>query len=177
MIAPLVVGLDLSLTSTGIAHVDGRVNCIKARGVGPARIEEIRATVMFGVDVDAELVVIEGYSHGSHLAYAREMGELGGVVRNALWRARIPYLDVAPNTLKKAATGNGRASKYDVIKAAERKLGYDDTSDDEADALWLQAIGRELLGFSPCEWTKAQAEAIEPLRHTTPNLAPREVRP
>jgi Holliday junction resolvasome RuvABC endonuclease subunit len=169
---PCVVGLDLSLTSTGVALADGRVCRLRIDGFGPKRIEWIRATIMDLVPAEIELAVIEWYSFGARGSHVREIAELGGVVRNALWRARVPYLDVPPSTLKKAATGNGKAKKYEVMRAAERRLGYEGTEDDESDALWLRAIGWELLGCSPCDWTKAGLDAIEPLRHVTPHLCP-----
>lgn len=167
---PRVVGLDLSLNSTGIAWADGRVQTFVGRGDGPGRIEQIRRCVMADMPVDCELAVIEGYSYGSNTKYIRELAELGGTIRNALWRERIAYLDVPPSTLKKVATSDGHANKVKVIQAAERKLGYEGSCDDEADALWLREIGWELLGQSKQRWTKAQTEALETLRKLAPHV-------
>lgn len=47
---------------------------------------------------------------------------------------RIPYEGINVSTIKKAITGNGRASKSDIA-AAVRKLGFPSASTDEADAI------------------------------------------
>jgi len=43
-------------------------------------------------------------------------------------------------TIKKHATGSGRASKEDMIKACQEKLGVEPMDDNEADALWLLQV-------------------------------------
>lgn len=178
-INPCVIGLDLSLTATGMAHPAGNVEVIRPerieRGVtGIPRIEIIRHRIEEVVLSHSliELVMIEGYSFGSHNSYAREMAELGGTVRNMLYQEHIAYLDVAPNTLKKVATGNGRANKTEVVQAAEKRLGYEGHDDNEADALWLRAIGWFLMGETPAKLPAAQLKAIDVLMHAVPVLAP-----
>lgn len=179
-INPCIIGLDLSLTATGIAHPAGEVEVIHpdkiVKGIdGMARIELIRERIaeILTANVLVELVVIEGYSYGSHLSYAREISELGGVVRNHLYQESVPYLDVAPNKLKKIATGNGKANKHEVMQAATKRLGYEGADDNESDALWLRAIGWFLKGEMPCFIPGDQREALEPLRHVVPVLAPK----
>lgn len=49
---------------------------------------------------------------------------------------KIPYEGVPVGTIKKFATGNGNASKLDMINAMEQK-GHKPTDDNEADALAL----------------------------------------
>lgn len=177
---PSILGLDLSLTATGIGHPAGEVEVVNpakiVKGIdGMGRIELIRERIaeIITKHVLVELVVIEGYSYGSHLAYAREIGELGGVIRNHLYQERVPYIDVPPNTLKKIATGNGKATKYQVMQAAAKRLGYEGADDNESDALWLRAIGWFLMGETPCSIPVDQLEALEALRHVVPVLAPR----
>jgi len=48
--------------------------------------------------------------------------------------------------LKVFATGKGNAGKADVLVSAVRRLGYDGADHNQADALWLRAIGMHLLG-------------------------------
>lgn len=177
-INPCIVGLDLSLTATGMAHPAGEVEVIRPGAIdGMERIELVRQRIaaVIAKHKCVELVVIEGYSYGSHLAYARETAELGGTVRNHLYQERVPYLDVAPNSLKKIATGNGRAGKTEVVQAAEKRLGYEGHDDNEADALWLRAIGWFLMGEIPCTIPADQRKALEPLRQTVPILGPRRL--
>lgn len=151
MTATRVVGLDLSLRSSGVAAGPGQVTTIRPGNVtGMDRLHRIRDRALDHCR-DASLVVIEGYSYGSkHRAH--QMGELGGIVRYTLWTNRIPYIDLAPGTLKKLATGKGNSNKYGVMSAAMRRLGYAGTDDNEADALWLRQAGLHLLGL-PCAVT------------------------
>lgn len=145
MTGQAVVGLDLSLTATGIAHTDGTTGTVRTRTRGMERLGVIAAFALEATEA-ARLVCIEGYSFGSRASQAHALGELGGVVRWSLWSSGVTYLDVPPSTLKTYATGKGNAGKVDVIVAARDRLGYEGTDDNEADALWLRALGLDLLG-------------------------------
>ncbi len=58
------------------------------------------------------LDALEGYGHGMARGYAlTQLGELDGVIRTALFEAGVPFVEVAPATLKKYATGRGNATK------------------------------------------------------------------
>lgn len=147
-----VVGLDLSLTATGLCGTDGsaaRTIAVKSRGV--KRLVELRDAVLRGCWTDGDyggwwvdLVVIEGYSMGGQRGSAgigQALGELGGVVRVALHENGLTWVDVPPASLKKFATGKGNANKVAMATAATR-AGYDGPDDDNAiDAWWLRQMG------------------------------------
>lgn len=141
-----VVGLDLSLTSTGIAF-DGVVDRFVTKARGMERLDDISSAILDRVGT-MSTVVIEGYSFGTsrQQSHAHALGELGGVVRWRLWQAHIPFVDVPPAVLKKYATGKGNARKEEMLAAAIRRLDYDGASNDEADALWLYAMGMDAMG-------------------------------
>jgi Holliday junction resolvasome RuvABC endonuclease subunit len=146
-----VIGLDLSLRRTGIAEADGTVRALNTKEVGVTRLlsirNEIEATVERAWNTTRNVwAVLEGYSYGSP-AQLPQLGELGGVVRVALHEANTPFIVVAPGTLKKYATGKGNAGKPEVVRAAAKRLGYDGFDDNEADALWLRALGLDWLGL------------------------------
>lgn len=144
MSEPRVVGLDLSLTATGIATPEGqRTIGTKARGC--ERLIELRDTIRKACEL-ADLVAVEGYSFGSRNSHAHALGELGGVVRVALHVASVPFVEVPPSSLKKFATGKGNAGKEEVLASAIRRLGYEGHDNNEADALWLRAMGMDALG-------------------------------
>ncbi len=147
-VTPIVVALDLSLTSTGVADKDG-TRRIRSKKSGVERLVEVRDEVLWACrNVDEghpDLVVLEGYSYGSP-NQAHPIGELGGVVRVALHEAGIPFEVVPPSTIKMFATGKGNAKKPDVLLAAVRRLDYQGNSTDEADALWLHALAMHALG-------------------------------
>jgi crossover junction endodeoxyribonuclease RuvC len=133
-----VVGVDPSLSSTGVALADGGFATISTSAKGPKRLEAIRDRLL-KIALPCDIVVIEGYSMASHQG-AHQLGELGGVLRLALWQAGVPYVEVAPTRLKKWATGKGNAPKDQVLaKAARRWPGV--SNNDEADAAWLRDMG------------------------------------
>lgn len=159
-----VVGLDLSLTSTGMALVEGgrltEVGNIKSSGKKGAtyaqsldRIQEIAKDVLLFVarPVHPDLVVIESPSYGSRFGSAHERAglwwEVFHVVSNKLG---IPVATVAPPTRAKYITGDGRAGKDVVlahaIEAYVRDRGPRITNDDIADAVGLAAMGSRWLG-------------------------------
>ena len=161
-----IIGIDPSLTSTGIAHADGRTTRVHF-GARPKRltldqwtVRRVRVVVaaITMASQTADLAVIEGYSYGSK--QKREpLGYLGYSVRAELSRLGVPYLDVAPTALKKFATGSGTASKDEMKSAAIRLLRLDhNASHDEADALWLRELGRHMTAstsrISPSDRTK-----------------------
>lgn len=137
-----ILGLDLSLTETGVCGIDGslcQTNRIRSKARGPQRLIEIRDAVS-ELLLDVDLVVIEGYSFNSKFSHAHALGELGGVVRVALHEHDVAWLDVSPAVLKKWATGKGNADKDTMLTAAVR-AGFQGSNNNEADAWWLAHLG------------------------------------
>lgn len=134
-----VLGLDLSLTATGYAVNDAVVGVVKVKSRGEQRLVEIRNAVV-DLAVYSDVVVLEGYAF-ARPNQAHQLGELGGVVRAALWERRIPFVEVPPSVLKKYATGKGNADKGAVLAAAIRRLGFEGDDDNAADAWVLRAMG------------------------------------
>ena len=146
-----VVGFDLSLTCTGWAAWTGElaVGRIQPKGLAGARrrrwIAERVADHVDGVGRGGQepLIVIEAVpTHGTRSIV--QLGELHGVVLDHLDGYQPAYFD--PSKLKKYATGNGNAAKEKVLEAARAALGCSGKSTDEADAVWLATVGRQLAG-------------------------------
>jgi crossover junction endodeoxyribonuclease RuvC len=154
-----VGGLDLSLTATGVALPDGTFATISTSAKGMPRLAAIRDAVLGMVGM-ADVVVVEGYSMGSGRAggttHAHGLGELGGVVRLALYEAGIPHVDVAPARLKKWATGRGNADKDAVLVKAARNWDVQDNN--QADAAWLRHMG--VCRYLDIEITEAQRQIL-----------------
>ena len=137
----MFVALDLSLTCIGWARTvslsgSGReVGTIKPKGTGVWRLQDALTRVL-NVVRGSQLVLLEGYAYGREQK-AHQLGELGGVVRLGLHQSGIEWIEVPPSCVKKLATGNGNAKKNLVLVEAVRRLGYEGSSHDEADALWL----------------------------------------
>lgn len=139
-----IVSFDLSLTSTGFADAEG-VSVIKTVGLsGYRRLQYIRDAVLRR-SRGADVVVLEGYSFAS-INQAHQIGELGGVVRLALYENSVRFALVAPTSLKKFATGKGNAKKPDMLAAAFKRLGYEGSNFDEVDALWLRTMALDYYG-------------------------------
>lgn len=144
-----LVAFDLSLTATGFARSlpagawsTDILSPPSSSGRGMRRLAWIRDEVL-RLATGADLVILEGYAFGAkRQSHTRAIAEAGGVVRLALFEAGIPYAEVPPAVLKKAATGRGNAPKEDVLAAAIRRLGYGGHDHNEADALWLLMLGR-----------------------------------
>lgn len=59
---------------------------------------------------------------------------IAGVIEAVAMRYGLVALDMPPSTIKKFATGKGRASKEEMIEAA-RRFGYTGSDEHEADAV------------------------------------------
>lgn len=145
---PLVIGLDISLTSTGVAG-DGWSDKIRTKLRGDARIKVLQIAIADYIKL-ADLVVMEGPSFGH--AGPRNPEDLAGlrvIVRQYCYRHGIPYGVMPPSCLKVYATGNGRASKDGVRAAIAKRYGHETdgpAKDDEADAYVAMAAGYHWLG-------------------------------
>lgn len=161
-----VISLDLSLARTGYA-LPIRVGLLippKGHDRGTRRLAwfrlQVRTLVM---ETHADLVAIEGYSFGTPAgaSHSHALGELGGVVRLELYDLKVPFVEIAPSSLKKYACGKGNAKKMDVLAAAIRRLGYAGADDNEADALWLRHMALDHYGLAPVEMPQLHREALE----------------
>lgn len=141
-----VFGLDLSITAAGLAPDDGFTETVggPARD-GDARLVTIRNRMRFWLRRKRyDLAVIEGPGFSSTRIFSVAM--VHGVVRAELVVAGIPFAEVAPNCLHKFATGNGVATKAEMIQAAEGAAGRKFGDDNQADAWWLRRMGLAALG-------------------------------
>jgi hypothetical protein len=150
---PRIVGLDLSLTATGIAHADGSTSTVKnSKITGTKRLLHLYLSV-YNACLLADFVVIEDLP--THAKSAGLTGKAHGVVELALEQLGAPFIKIPPSTLKKAATGDGTADK-DAMRAAYFEAQGDDGWDlsappvpadaDQMDAWWFRQAGLALLG-------------------------------
>lgn len=136
------IGLDLSLTSTGLALLDTTHTThliVPKQRRGFERVHYIVSSILSLLPNPDEpyRLAIEGYSFGSKGRAVFDIAECGGIVRWELARHGYEWTDVPPATLKKWATGKGNADKGLMLATAIRRYGYEGSSHDEADALHL----------------------------------------
>lgn len=162
-----IVGLDLSLTSTGVARIRphapipvevevvGTAAIPPSASVYPATLARlrnlagkiIRAARRNREEGDITIVAIEGP------AYAKAGDQRGHHVRAGLWWLMFHLLEkeaiiiiVAPGTLKRYVTGKGNADKDLVLTSIVRAFPHVGVvNNNESDALGLAAmVAREL---------------------------------
>lgn len=141
-----VLGLDLSLTSTGwaIDAADERRKwgVIKTSKRGAARLDHIDDAITRIIEVEMpDLVVIENYAFGKSQSMAA-IAELGGVVRLSLHRMGYRYIAIAPTTLKKFVTGKGQAEKAAMMMHCLNNWKVEIDNNNAADAFGLCQFGR-----------------------------------
>lgn len=163
-----VIGLDLSLTSTGVASNLGWVGRIVTKP-NPAvstmaRLRHIRGEVLDHVR-GSDLVVVEGLSLGSQTGQHLSRAGMWHLVMEAVDAAGIPWAEVAPTGVKLYATGRGNAGKDLVLAAVIRRWPAIEVSgNDEADALVLAAMGADHFGVPMAAMPEVHRKALRKVR-------------
>ena len=156
-----IAGFDPSLTAFGVATREGVKTWKPPRAVsgGVERLDWFYHSVRGEVEEqEIDVVVLEGYGFMSQKAVVQ--GELGGVVRMALFHSGVPYVQIPPAKLKKFTTDKGNADKDAMIAAAIRKWDFQGVSNNEADAWMLYLMG--MHHYNP--WEALPGYAIKVLK-------------
>jgi Holliday junction resolvasome RuvABC endonuclease subunit len=158
-----IMGLDLSLTSTGYS-INGETGTIAVSTKNSERLYDIRediTNIIKSHNVDA--VIIEGYAFSARNSQSHKIGELGGVVRLALYEMNIPYVEIPPTCRAKFATGKGNSAKTEVISAVSARTGIfwiGKGADDMCDAWLLEQMALTKLGRTQYDWPKSSTDAL-----------------
>lgn len=167
-----VVGLDVSLTATGIASSTGWCRTVGRSNVTSAPllvrlalVSELAESIIRHTGAP-DLVVIESP------AFSRSGG--GSLERHALWWTVVRRLvgndvavaEVGPTTLKRYATGKGVAKKSAIVEMVPRRwpqyiCGGDDNM---ADAVVLCAMGADHLGQPLAVMPKDHRAALDSVK-------------
>jgi hypothetical protein len=177
---PLVIGIDSSLTSLGIATPDS-ADALRWKGSdrGHDRIEWLRTQVLDRSKA-ADLVVIEGPSYGSKMLPGQhELAGLWWILTHGLWRRGIPYAVASPHSRTIYATGaafpakdhpkdkRARIAKGMVHTFVAEKLGIwceGSGRYDASDAATLAAMGMHWLGYPLTIVPASHARALDGVR-------------
>jgi crossover junction endodeoxyribonuclease RuvC len=153
-----VVGLDLSLTGTGVTMYDtsaGTPPQCRTFGTKPSgddvasRSRRLRGlvTTCWPYTQGADLVVIESPAYSSNSGHAHDRSGYWWMVVGRLTGAGVPVVEVRANTLKTYATGKGNAGKDEVLAAVVRRhLDVAIADNNQADSLVLALMGARSLG-------------------------------
>jgi Holliday junction resolvasome RuvABC endonuclease subunit len=155
----MFLGLDLSLSCTGMAAIDskgyiassGMIQTKPASGLAGRmnRFDHISKSVSNFVKAHSPChVLLEGYSFGSKGRSVFDIAECGGIVKHALITGCPGILSIdelAPSSLQKTVTGFGggrgvdkKQAMKDAVEAVFGKLGY--KKSDQYDALGLALV-------------------------------------
>jgi hypothetical protein len=156
---PVVVGLDLSLTASGIAISTPTpvIGVVKTKHTGNdvtqrrLRLLDMRERLWLTIKGSCawpDLIVIEGPSYNSASSSTWDRGGLWWLTVELLISCNLPVAVAPPACRAKYATGTGAASKGAVIDAVARRwpdlpTGGDDNA---VDAAVLMAMGLDHLG-------------------------------
>jgi crossover junction endodeoxyribonuclease RuvC len=149
----IYIGIDPSLTATAVVAIDVAGNFVKGMVckttvTGPQRLIKIRNQVRIFIEMlsgpggdQVNLIGIEHYAMGAK--WGREAaGELGGVLRVAMYEDGQKYIEIPPLQLKQFATGKGTAQKDHILMAVYKKWGMEFKTNDEADAFIAAQVAR-----------------------------------
>jgi crossover junction endodeoxyribonuclease RuvC len=159
-VIPRVVGLDMSMTGTGIACYVGfetwDLHTIQSSGHltdslyrRADRLTFLQHSILAHIldPARADLVVVEAPAFASKSGHMHDRSGLWWLVIHSCRSLGIPVAEVAPKGRAKYGTGLGNASKDTVLAAAVRR--YADApirNNNEADAVILAAMGLRHLG-------------------------------
>lgn len=149
----MFVGLDLSLTGTGLIVLD-QDSCIleqKLIKTEKKNFQSEEERFVFILNklsfipniVRLKKVYIEGPSFASKGRSILQMGALNFLVRVFLYSKNIEFSIIPPKMLKKFHCGNGAAKKDEVIDLVEETLGVRFENHNLADAYGLARMALE----------------------------------
>ncbi len=108
------------------------------------RLLEIEQDIMeLLTRTNPEVVVVEELFFGKSSTTAMKVAEARGVVLAAVARAGLPLIELKPNQIKLAVTGDGNADKTQMQQMVKRLLSLSSVPkpDDAADALAVAIAG------------------------------------
>lgn len=108
-----------------------------------------------------DVVCIEGFSFGSKGQAVSTQYGIGFAIRFALRDMGIKFIEPTPGQVKKFATGNGNASKDNMVLPIFKKWGFENDSDNIRDAFVLAQIARSLrLDTNTAKYQQEVVKAI-----------------
>lgn len=170
------LGADLSLTATGVVVLeDGKIKdqlSIKSSKTGKKPIDEIKRLqgivkeLMEVVDKHKpEVVGIEGIAFMSrNTTSLAQLAGLNYMVRNELVKRDIPFLIIAPTSLKKYITGAGNASKDIMMLETYKRYHVSILDNNICDAYGLAQVTLCTMD-SDRKTTKFQEEVIKLIKN------------
>ena len=149
----IIIGVDPGIAKPGIAVFNNGIITTESVKTSPKdirgkRIHQIISRLL--EYLPADLLVIEGYAtnykNSNRVHNTLMLAEVVGAVKYFCHETDTKIIEVDPATLKKFATGYGRAEKADMLTMARLESGLKIKTHDEADAYFLMKFGIEEMG-------------------------------
>ncbi|WP_253735852.1 hypothetical protein [Paenibacillus sp. FJAT-26967] len=143
------MGIDPSTKTGFVALGKDGVEVLRAKeltGVGsedPKRMVYLVDEIMDHLQPEDQ-ICIEGFSHASKGAFVGQQYGIGWLIRAALFRRGLKYIEVSPGQLKKFASGKGNDSKEHLILPIYKSWGFQHKSDNVRDGYVLGKISYHL---------------------------------
>lgn len=157
MAALKILALDLGNTS-GYAYTSGSGivsgawklhNPRKAIGLRYSRLRNYLDHVQAAVHC-LDVIAYEQVIRHRGSRDAQVYGAYQGVVQEWCALFEVKSMPLMWNTIKKHATGSGRANKTEMVAAAKTAWpSFDIVDDNHADALWILSLARQQLACEP----------------------------
>jgi hypothetical protein len=172
MATPTAVGLDLSLTGSGIASSAGWCEKVGTKDITTKPLTERLTAVDDLVDRivllcrNADLVVIEVPAFSRAGGGVLERSALWWLVVRRLWVGEVPTAEAFNQHRMRYATGKPQADKGAIIDAVARRWPQFETGGDDnlADAAVLAAMGADRLGVPLAAMPATHRKALDGVR-------------
>lgn len=167
-----VMGIDLSLVGTGVVVLEEgkqfKQKLIKSKPVGDKPIDEVKRIrkiveeieLMVGEHSPA-MAVIEGMAFMARNTTALvQLAALNYMTRAMLVDYSVPFIIVAPTSLKKFITGSGAAKKDVMLIETYKRYKASILDDNVCDAYGLAQIGKALMDTLKGKYNQRQGEVL-----------------
>ena len=139
-----VIGIDPSLTATGICVTDETKKVILSEEINTRAGDQARIPLILGKlseiykKYDVSFVAIEGFAFSAQGRSVFDLGELSGCIKYML---KVPMVVIPPTVVKKFATGKGNCHKDLILLEVFKRFGENFDTSNKADAYVLAVIG------------------------------------
>lgn len=154
---------------TGWFHSNGRYGVWILTGSKLVQLREHLEDALQTLGIDKLTFEEAGFGAGARQRRTMQFhNELRGVIRLFAQEHRIPTVAYVPSTIKKFATGNGRAKKPQMIRAAETFFGLKGITSDVADAKFILEMAK--ANYQPMPSPKKRKRAAVKAAKKDPRL-------
>lgn len=166
------MGIDLSLVGTGVVVLETgkqfKQKLIKSKPVGDKPINEVKRIRKIVEEIELivsenlpTIAVIEGMAFMARNTTALvQLSALNYMTRALLMDYNVPFIIVAPTSLKKFITGNGASKKDVMLMSVYKRYGVSILDDNICDAYSLGQVGLALSEGQKKPLTEKQIEVI-----------------